>query len=217
METALLAQGAALKARAAALGIPGVYPVLGYVEGLSAQQWYRAQAAVLYNSSYAPYLLAIESRGLIDCFRDGCNWQGVEMRQLDLRVPAARDYFVDTIVRSAVDGPGLDGVFVDCIEWWLDACANWPCTPAERDSLVNASLVASDALLAAALRWGKVVSLSSHTTLGSQSDYYRAYADILVRYPGTAIRFYGEAGGGACGCSAHDAFPLPTPSRGHCH
>ena len=50
---------------------------------------------------------------------------------------------------------------------------------------MNASLVASDALLAASARWGKVISLSSHTSLGSDSSYYNAYANILVKYPRT--------------------------------
>lgn len=68
---------------------------------------------------------------------------------------------------------------------WLDACSKWPCTAAERTALVNASLVASDALLAASARWGKVISLSSHTSLGSDSSYYNAYANILVKYPQT--------------------------------
>ena len=76
MEETVLTQGAALKARAAALGKTGTYPVLGYVEGLSLQQWYKAQAALLYNASMAPYLLSVASKGVIDCFRDGCDWQG---------------------------------------------------------------------------------------------------------------------------------------------
>ena len=35
--------------------------------------------------SYASLLLSIDSKGLIDCYHDGCNWQGVEYRQYDLR------------------------------------------------------------------------------------------------------------------------------------
>jgi hypothetical protein len=191
MEANVLAQGAALKARAAALG-KGNYPVLGYIEGLSLQQWYDRQAALLYNASKVPFLLSVESKGLINCFAPGigCNWQGVEMRQLDLRKPEVVDYFINEIVFAALDGPGLDGVFIDAIEWWIDACGKWPCTAAERASLVNASLVATDALLAAAAGWGKIISVSSHTSLGSNGDYYNKYANILARYPGVAIRFY---------------------------
>ena len=176
------------------------------------------------------------------------------MRQIDLRKPEAIDLFVNSICYTAMNGPGLDGLFIDAIEWcvrsaawrgldgwapygyvaldaargmgrvvalvwlaamcrallggangipaqpsatstrpppaslahskrWLDACSKWPCTAAERTALVNASLVASDALLAASARWGKVISLSSHTSLGSDSSYYNAYANILVKFP----------------------------------
>jgi hypothetical protein len=195
METSLQAQGARLKAAA-----PAAFPVLGYIEYCSAQQYYAAQAALWMNATLSPLMLSVESKGLIDCFRDGCNWQGVEFRQYDLRQAAAREYYVNTVIQSLIAGPGLDGTFVDSIDYWINACESWKCTAQESADLVAGSLTTLDAMLGAAAALGKVISVSSHTSLGTHADYYTAQASLLKTH-GNGIRFW-EFFGASSDCLA---------------
>jgi hypothetical protein len=186
MEASLQAQGQALKAAAQAQG-KAYYPVLGYIEGLSAQKYYLYQNALM-EPTNSSLLLSTEGLGLIDCYRDGCNWQGVEYRQYDLRQQAARDYYTNEVILGLIAGDGLDGTFIDVIDWWASACGTWKCTPQEAADLVNASLVALEQALAASHGAGKVLSVSSHTSLHSNSEYYLAYCALLAKYG--SIRFW---------------------------
>lgn len=107
MESSLQEQGRRLKAARAAY-----FPVLGYIEGMSIQQTYANQMALVDNNSSA--LLSIKSKGLVDCFTWGdCNWQGVEFRQYDLRQAAVVDYYANVVIGGLINNPGLDGSFVD--------------------------------------------------------------------------------------------------------
>ena len=107
METSLQEQGRRLKAARASY-----FPVLGYIEGMSIQQTYANQMALVDNNSSA--LLSIKSKGLVDCFTWGeCNWQGVEFRQYDLRQAAVVDYYANVVIGGLINNPGLDGSFVD--------------------------------------------------------------------------------------------------------
>jgi hypothetical protein len=110
MESSLQAQGAVLKA-ASSIDLP----VLGYIEGLSAQQYYVAQNALMHDPQYSSLLLRINALGLIDCYRDGCNWQGVEFRQYDLRQATMRDYYTARVLGDLISSPSLDGTFIDVI------------------------------------------------------------------------------------------------------
>lgn len=75
MEASLQEQGRRLKASRAEY-----FPVLGYIEGMSIQQTYANQMALVDHNASA--LLSIASKGLVDCYTwGGCNWQGVEFRQ----------------------------------------------------------------------------------------------------------------------------------------
>jgi hypothetical protein len=190
MEASLQAQGAALKAEAARAGKASFF-ALGYIEYLSIQQYYAAQME-LTNASWAgTALLAVASRGLIDCFRDGCDWQGTEFRQYDLRVPQVQQYYVEAVIGSLIAGPGLDGTFLDSIDWWAtDACAAWPCTEAEAVDLTLASLTTLQATLDAAAAMDKIISVSSHTTLTQFRDYYMQQIGILASHKAHAIRFW---------------------------
>jgi hypothetical protein len=111
MESSLQAQGAALKEASRTAGLP----VLGYIEGLSAQQYYVAQSELMHEPQYEPLLLQIASRGLIDCYVDDCNWQGVEYRQYDLRQAAMREYYTTRVIGSLLSSAALDGTFIDVI------------------------------------------------------------------------------------------------------
>jgi hypothetical protein len=183
METSLQEQGARLKkARASP------FPVLGYIEGMSIQQTYKNQMALVDTNASA--LLSIGSRGLVDCYTwGGCNWQGVEFRQYDLRQAAVVDYYANTVIGGLIDNPGLDGSFVDVIDFWLDKCPEWGCTAQEASDLTAASLTAVDAALGAAAAMGKVLSISSHTSLANHPDYYQAQLALLLKH-GNGFRFW---------------------------
>lgn len=183
MEASLQAQGAALKAA-------GSQPVLGYIEGLSAQKYYGVQGSLMADPSRQDWLLSIPALGprLVDCYKDGCNWQGVEYRQYDLTQAAVRDFYAQQVIGGLVNGSGLDGSFVDVIDWWRSSCPQWHCSDALTATLVNASLAALDAALATSAAAGKVLSVSSHTSLATDPDYYLQYAQLLAKY-GNGMRF----------------------------
>jgi hypothetical protein len=184
METSLQEQGRRLKARR---GSDGFMPVLGYIEYLSAQQYYAAHAPLLYDPAYADWRLSIQSKGVIDCMRDGCDWQGTEMNQWDLRQPQVRDYYVNNVIGWLVNETNLDGTFLDVVEWWTSECSNWGCTAQEQEELTSASLVTLQAVLES---WpNKVFSASSHTWLGSNDEFYLAQLAIL-KGSGNGIRFW---------------------------
>ena len=191
METSLQAQGAALQTAAAAAGKGSSFFVLGYIEYLSIQQYYAAQMALVTNASLAGGLLRVESKGLIDCFTDGCNWQGTEFRQYDLRQPAVQQYYVDAVIGSLIAGPGLAGTFLDSIDWWAtSACQTWPCTEAEAVDLTLASLQTLAATLDKAVALDKIISVSSHTDLATSRDFYLQQCAILAARKAHAIRFW---------------------------
>ena len=115
MEESLQSQGAALKATAAAAGVP-FYPVLGYIEGLSAQLYYAAQSQLMNDPALAGLLLRVSSKGLINCYTDGCNWQGVEFRQYDLRQAAAVEFYTQQVIGQLINASGLDGTVIDVLD-----------------------------------------------------------------------------------------------------
>ena len=183
METSLQEQGRRLKATRSSH-----FPVLGYIEGMSIQQTYANQMALVDSNKSA--LLSIESRGLVDCFTwGGCNWQGVEYRQYDLRQQAVVDYYSNVVIGGLINNPGLDGSFVDVIDFWLDVCGDWKCSVQETADLTAASLAGVDAALGVASAMGKVLSISSHTSLTVHSTYYEAQLELLLKH-GNGIRFW---------------------------
>ena len=183
MESSLQEQGARLKQSRTSY-----FPVLGYIEGMSIQQTYALQMALVDHNRSA--LLSIESKGLVDCFTwGGCNWQGVEYVQYDLRQPAVRDYYANTVIAGLINNPGLDGSFLDVIDFWESECPRWGCTAAEAADLTAASLAAVDAALGAAAALGKVLSISSHTSLAVYPAYYHAQLALLLKH-GNGIRFW---------------------------
>ena len=183
MEASLQEQGRRLKAARASY-----FPVLGYIEGMSIQQTYANQMALVDHNASA--LLSIAARGLVDCFTwGGCNWQGVEFRQYDLRQQAVVAYYANTVIGGLIANPGLDGSFIDVIDFWLSACKGWGCTAEEASDLTAASLAGVDAALGAASAMGKVLSISSHTSLGNQPAYYAAQLELLLKH-GNGFRFW---------------------------
>jgi len=196
MDEALQVQGLALKAATAALGLPP-RPTLGYIDFTSPQQTFLAQNALREDPALGGLRCALESAatGLIDCMapapKGGCCEQGSEFAMYDFRQQAARDYFVNEVLPPLIDGDGLDGTFLDSIDWFLTfGCGGrWTCTDAERDGLVAGSLLALDASLAYAASKGKLLSVSSHNSLGDNRDFYLAQLGMIARH-GNAWRFY---------------------------
>jgi len=196
MDAALQAQGAALKARAAALGL-APRPTLGYIDFTSPQQTFFAQNQLREDPALGALRCALESpaTGLIDCMapapKGGCCEQGSEFSMYDFRQQAARDYFVAQVLPPLIDGDGLDGTFLDSIDWFLTfGCGGrWVCTDAERDGLVAGSLQALDASLAYAASKGKLLSVSSHNSLGVNRAFYEAQLAMIAAH-GNAWRFY---------------------------
>lgn len=75
------------------------------------------------------------------------------------------------------------------IDFWLDKCGRWGCTAEEAGDLTAASLTGVDAALGAAAAMGKVLSISSHTSLHQQPEYYHAQLDLLLKH-GNGFRFW---------------------------
>lgn len=195
-EASMQAQGAALKAAAAARGL-SPRPTLGYIDFTSPQQWFAAQNALREDAALGHLRTTLESpaTGLIDCMapapKGGCCEQGGEFAMYDFRLNETIDYFVNAVLPPLIDGDGLDGTFLDSIDWFLTfGCGGrWTCTDAEKQGLVAGSLRALDASLASAASKGKLLSVSSHNSLGVNPDFYLAQLDMIARH-GNAWRFY---------------------------
>ena len=98
---------------------------------------------------------------------------------------------MNTVIRELINNPGLDGTFLDSIDWWATtACNDWKCTTEETVDLTLASLTTLRATLAAAASLDKIISVSSHTHLYSYRDYYIEQSSILAAYRNHAIRFW---------------------------
>ena len=195
MEENLQAQGSALKASASAQGLPP-RPVLGYVDHMSPQQYFAGQNALREDPALGDFLarLAWLQGEPIDCMnksRGDCCEQGSEFGIYNFGNPAAVRYYGEHVIMPLIDGSGLDGTFLDSIDWALTfGCDNrWTCTDEERDGLVNGSLSALDAALSVAAAHGKLLSVSAHTNLFFDAWYYEAQIALLAKH-GNAWRFY---------------------------
>ena len=99
------------------------------------------------------------------------------------------DYYANTVIGGLIAGAGLDGSFIDVIDFWLDECPRWGCTAQETSDLSAASLAGVDAALGVAASLGKVLSISSHTNLATHPDYYEAQLALLLKH-GNGFRFW---------------------------
>lgn len=189
MDANLQAQAAALKAAARARGLPPP-PVLGYFNLDVAEQWYGSQFAFCYNASFAPLRLATEARGVIDCFRDGCNYVGMEYCMYDFRQPAAREYWLETVLPALIASPDIDGVFLDESDELVNIlCPRWGCTAQEVADFTAGTLALLDAALAKAASLGKWLSISLKSTLEFNRPYLEAVLASIQRH-GAGLRYY---------------------------
>jgi hypothetical protein len=203
MEASLQAQGSALKAALAAQGLP-VIPILGYLDHMSPQQYFEGQNALREDPALAVHLARLSSPPLngavINCMattasgRGSCCEQGSEFSIYNFGNPATVQYYAERVIVPLIEGPGLDGTFLDSIDWALTfGCGrepgNWTCTAEEKEGLVAGSLAALDAALGAAALRGKLLSVSAHVDLRENTDYYLAQLALIARH-GNAWRFY---------------------------
>jgi len=189
MESSLRAQAVALKAAAAQRG--KFLPVLGYIESGAMDQYSSAQARAMYDPALSSFRLSLESVGLVDCFRDGCNYQGVEFRQFDLRLPEVRAYVATQVLGLLVNDSALDGSFIDTLEnQHIYLCRSVNCTPEEVSGIRAGSLLYLSAMLDAGAAAGKVISASCHVTPGQDRLYYEDYIAALVAHSNSSIRYW---------------------------
>ena len=218
-EASLQAQGAALKAAAAARGL-APRPTLGYIDFTSPQQWFLAQNALREDPALGHLRTTLESpaTGLIDCMapapKGGCCEQGGEFAMYDFRQQEAIDYVVNAVLPPLIDGDGLDGTFLDSIDWFLTfGCGGrWVCTDAEKQGLVAGSLRALDASLAYAASKNKLLSVSSHNSLGTNSAFYLVQLDLIARY-GNAWRCESLPRARVAACAHHRTLARACATR----
>jgi len=85
MEQSLQEQGRRLQyTRSQSNNSQQKFPVLGYIEGLSVQQYYTNQALIMNNESYKDYLLSVQSKRLINCYTGVYMKRSAEISQQNL-------------------------------------------------------------------------------------------------------------------------------------
>ena len=181
---------AQLQLQAQALKASGAPFVLGYFNGAVAELYYEQQEKWARNASFQPQHLALASHGEVDCFRDGCNFVGMEYRAFDFRQGAARDFWVDAILPALIASPHIDGVFLDEMDLVINnRCAAWRCSPAELADLTAGYELLVDAALAKAAALGKFLSVSITSTQTNNRPYHNAVTDSIRRH-GSGARYY---------------------------
>ena len=76
-------------------------------------------------------MLSLESVGFVDCFRDGCNYQGVSFG-----LPEVRAYVAFKVLGQLVNDSALDGSFMETQEnQHTYLCRSLNCTPGHRGVL----------------------------------------------------------------------------------
>ena len=185
MEASLQAQAAALKAVKA----PAM-PVFGYLNSAVMQQWSAGQNAININDTYAAWRLKLTKVGVVDCFLDNCDYQGMEYRVLDFRIPEARAWWVANVLAALIDAPHLDGTFLDeSNNFVTNLCPHWGCTPAEQADVTAGQLALVDDALAYAASIGKFIMVSLTCTFEQIPDYCSAAHASMMKH-GSGIRFF---------------------------
>lgn len=187
METSLQAQGRALKAFKA----PAALPVFGYLNSAVMQQWSAGQNAFnTDDAAFAAWRMNLSRVGVVDCFRDGCNYQGMEYRVLDFRIPAARAWWVRSVLGALIDSPGLDGTFLDeSNNFVTNLCPRWGCSAQEQADVMAGQLALVDDALAYAASIGKWVMVSLTCTHAQAPAYCDAAHASMLKH-GSGLRFY---------------------------
>jgi hypothetical protein len=186
METSLQAQAAALKAAKA----PVAMPVFGYLNSAVMQQWSAGQNEINTNGTFAAWRMNLTEVGVVDCFKNDCDYQGMEYRVLDFRIPDARAWWVTNVLGALIDAPGIDGTFLDeSNNFVTNLCPKWGCTPAEQAAVTAGQLALVDDALAYAASIDKFIMVSLTCTFQQIPDYCSAAHASMLKH-GSGIRFY---------------------------
>lgn len=186
MESSLHAQSRALKAFKA----PSILPVLGYLNSAVMQKWSLGQNEFNNNATFAPWHMTLDVIGEVDCFENGCNYQGMEYRVMDFRIPEARAWWVDNVLAPLINSPDIDGTFLDEANQFVSIlCPRWNCTVDEMAAVTAGQLAQLDEALAYAASIDKWMMISLTCTFDSLSSYCDAAHASMAKH-GHAIRFY---------------------------
>jgi hypothetical protein len=186
MNSALHVQAAALKA------VRPLLPVVGYIDFPTSQQYFPAQLQLCTDPALADWRLATAANGVVDCFKlpsAACNHQGMEFCQPDFRIPAARDWWVGTVLRALIDSPSIDGSFLDECDQFYEMCGHINCTPKELADIEAGTLLALDAALAFAASLGKWLVVSITATRSTQTPVHAFLVASLLAHK-SGFRFY---------------------------
>ena len=186
MEGALHAQAGALKA----LRAPAALPVFGYLNSAVMQQWSAGQNALNTDPALAPWRMNLSSVGVVDCFENGCDYQGMEYRVLDFRIPAARAWWVQNVLGALINSSALDGTFLDeSNNFVTNLCPRWQCTAQELADVTAGQLALVDDALAFAASLGKYIMVSLTCTFDAAPAYCEAAHASMLKH-GSGLRFY---------------------------
>lgn len=186
METSLRAQSVALKAVKA----PAAMPVFGYLNSAVMQQWSLGQNQFNTNDTFAPWRMNLSKIGVVDCFKNDCNYQGMEYHVLDFRIPEARAWWVTNVLAALIDSPDIDGTFLDeSNNFVTNLCPRWGCTPTEQADVTAGQLALVDDALAYAASIGKMMMISLTCTFAQIPDYCDAAHASMLKH-GSGFRFY---------------------------
>ena len=126
----------------------------------------------------------------MDCFVDDCDYQGMEYRVLDFRIPAARAYWLTHVLNALINSSDIDGTFLDESNNFVTTlCPHWQCTAAELADVTAGQLALVDDALAAAASLGKMIMVSLTCTFDVAPAYCDAAHASMLKH-GSGIRFY---------------------------
>ena len=156
--------------------------------------------------------------------------QGSELHAYNFTNPAARQFFISTILAPFLVAPSVAGLFFDMVDTfaWGGWAARFGVSAVEVARLKAGTLAAIEAVLAAMRTAGKVPVLSTHSSRSVNPDLNAAVSALLIKYGGTQYyEFFCDGGkGAACadqvatiaqessagvGVQAHAPFHVPPP------
>jgi hypothetical protein len=186
MESSLHAQARALKDAKA----PAAFPILGYLNSAVMQQYSLGQNRLNTDDALAHWRMNLSRVGVVDCFKNECNYQGMEYRVLDFRIPEARAWWVENVLAPLINSPDIDGTFLDeSNNFVTNLCPRWGCTPSEQAAVTAGQLALVDEALAYAASIGKWICVSLTCSKSQIPDYCDAAHQSMLRH-GSGMRFY---------------------------
>lgn len=212
MESSLQEQSRALKAAKA----PAAFPILGYLNSGVMQQWSKGQN--MFNTddaTFARWRMNLSKVGVVDCFKNDCNYQGMEYRVLDFRIPEARAWWVQNVLAPLINSPDIDGSFFDeSNNFVTNLCPHWGCTDTEQEAVTAGQLALVDEALAYAASIGKWMCVSLTCSFSSIPGYCDSAHQSMLKH-NSGMRFYEFFGAGNLEYMMYEAQTLGLPIVAH--